>query len=75
MSDINDLLGAAINSKPVDFSAALNDILQDKAADAIEARRIELAQSLYSDGTEVDDVDLGLDDIDLEDLANLGTED
>ena len=74
MADINDLLGAAINSKPVDFASALNDILADKASAAIDARQVEIAQSLYSDGSEDNDVDLGLDDIDLDNL-DLGLED
>jgi hypothetical protein len=32
----------------------LNDILSSRAFDSIDARKIEIAQSLYSDGEEVE---------------------
>ena len=69
MPEINDLINATINKSPVDFSAVLNDILQQKASEAIEDRRFEIAQSLYGDNNtsqdnEQIDLDLNLDDID-----------
>ena len=80
MTDINDLLGLAINRQPVEFSSALSDILSQKAQEAIEVRRIELAQGLYTNDEDVspeaaEDVsdespDLDIDDIDL-DLEDL----
>lgn len=80
MADVKDLLGLAIDSNPVDFTDTLNDILQDKALQAIEAKRVEVAQSMYDGPDESqedeydvplpeDDVDdLDLDDLDLDDL-------
>jgi hypothetical protein len=83
MSDVNDLLGFAIDNKPVDFADAFSNILQQKAAGAIEAKRVEYAQSMYSAPEEMEDPDdvgddfdttddfeddADLDDVDLEDL-------
>lgn len=74
MSEVNDLLGFAIEKNPIDFADAFNNIIQQKAADALEAHRIELAQSMYASEEEVesseddDDVDFDYDDDDFEDL-------
>jgi hypothetical protein len=77
MSDVSDLLTHAVNKSPVEFADAFNDLMQQKARDAIEAHRVTLAQSIYSaadEGDEDDEVDdddefsLDLDEIDLEDL-------
>jgi hypothetical protein len=80
MADVKDLLGLAIDSNPVDFTDTLNDILQDKALQAIAAKRVDVAQSMYDGPDESqedeydvplpeDDVDdLDLDDLDLDDL-------
>lgn len=79
MPDVSDLLGLAIDSNPVDFADTLNGILQDKAMEAIAAKRIEVAQGMYDgpDETQDDDTDFALpedddnidvDDLDLEDL-------
>ena len=73
MSDVNNLLNLAIDSNPVSFADQLNDILQAKAVEAIEAKRIEVAKAMYS-GPNDDDDDLSLDDddddndLDLDDL-------
>ncbi len=82
MSDINDLVGFAINKNPVDFADAFNSIVQQKAAAALEAHRVEMAQSMYASAEENEDPDdVGedefeftdddfedMDDVDLDDL-------
>ena len=82
MPDTTDLLGLAIDKNPVDFADAFNAILRDKAMEALENKKIELAQSIYGDGEDTDDfdsedldfdddladLDLDLDDLDLGDL-------
>lgn len=82
MSDVNDLLGFAIDKNPVDFADAFANILQQKQEAALDARRVELAQSVYGtpddaedpDDVGADDFDYteddfeGMDDVDLEDL-------
>lgn len=64
MSDVNDLLGFAIDKNPIDFADTFNNIIQQKQLDALEARRIELAQSMYVPADEVDEDpdDVGEDD-------------
>lgn len=83
MADVKDLLGLAIDSNPVSFADMLNNILQDKAMEALSLRRVEVAQSMYdgpdetqedeydiplSDRDEIDVDDLDLDDLNLDDL-------
>lgn len=83
MPDVNDLLGFAIDKNPVDFADTVNAMLQQKAAAAVEDRRVELAQSLYAEPEDNDDVgedefdfsdddldgaDEDIDDLDLDDL-------
>lgn len=77
MSDVNDLLGLAIEKNPVDFADTFNNLIQQKQAEALEARKVELAQSMYTpafeaDGEEVetDEFDgIADDDIELDDDA------
>lgn len=78
----NALIGHAIDKNPVEFADAFKDIIMQKAAEAIDAKRVELAQSVY--GSEADnssedqtvptdnddDLDIDLDDLDLEDIAD-----
>lgn len=90
MPTTNDLIGLAIDKNPVDFADAFNNLMMQKAVDAVELRSIELAQSVYGseagpeedefedfDTTEGDDDDVDLDvefDDDL-DLDDLDLED
>jgi hypothetical protein len=84
MPDTTDLLGLAIDKNPVDFADMFDQIIRQKAVDALENKRIELAQSIYAgpeDDVDFDDdddfldndedadvEDLDLDDLDLDDL-------
>lgn len=65
MADTTDLLGFAIEKNPVDFADTLNQVLQQKAQNAVEAHRITLAQAIHGgeDPVEGDDVDLDADDV------------
>lgn len=67
MSDINDLLGLAIDKNPVDFADTFNQLIQQKAVNAVEAKRIELAQSIYGGTDQSADAD---DDLDLDDVGD-----
>ena len=90
MSDVSDLLAHAVNKSPVEFTNAFNDLMQQRAQDAIEAHRVTLAQSIYNasdddtpdeedvvDDTEdySDDDDLDLDDLEDIDLDDLDLDD
>lgn len=70
MPTTTDLLGLAIDKNPVDFADTFNQIMMQKAHDALENRRVEVAQSIYGeDSAELEDdaVDFEDDDIDLSD--------
>jgi len=60
MADTTDLLGFAIEKNPVDFADTLNQMLQQKAQDAVEAHRVTLAQSIHGgeDASEEEDFDV-----------------
>jgi hypothetical protein len=47
MSTTLEMLGLAIDKNPVDFAAVADQLLRAKSVDALEARKIELAQSIY----------------------------
>ena len=63
MADTTDLLGFAIEKNPVDFADTLNQMLQQKAQDAVEAHRITLAQAIHGGEYPVEDADDDLDDV------------
>lgn len=76
MPDTTDLIGFALSKNPVDFSDTVGAILQSKALDALDARRIELAQSIYGDdetlGAEEEQPEF---DFSEDELANVNAED
>ena len=43
-----ELLGQALEKKPVDFAATLNDMLQARIQDRIGSLKISTAQSMYN---------------------------
>jgi hypothetical protein len=71
MPDTTDLLGLAIDKNPVDFADTFDAILRDKAITALENKKIELAQSIYGDPEDTDDLDLDDVDFDEDDLDDL----
>jgi hypothetical protein len=71
MTTLTDLLGSAIEKKPVDFAAQFNELVAQRAAQAVADRKIELAQSIYAtdaDNAEPEEDELDIDDIDMDDL-------
>lgn len=85
MADIHDLIDAAINKTPVEFGDAFDDIMRQRSMDAIAARKVELAQSVYGtseedadedlDSDEFSDEDFDEEDFDLDDDFDLEDED
>lgn len=45
----DDMIGYAIEKKPEDFKAAFNDIMVDKIAAAIDAKKQEVASNYFND--------------------------
>lgn len=68
MADTTDLLNHAFEKNPVDFADAFNQLMQQKAQDALEAHRVTLAQSIHG-GEETVDQD---DDLDADDSDDVG---
>jgi hypothetical protein len=80
MTDTTDLIGLSIDKNPVDFADVLDTLLRQKAVDALENKKIELANSIYGetpeednetdndDTVDIDDLDLDDIDLDLDDL-------
>lgn len=73
MADTFDLINHAIDANPVEFSKELDQILQQKALEAIDSKRIEIAQSVYAQNQPPEeDFDLDEDDLefDFDDIDN-----
>jgi len=69
--NVADIIQSAFDRKPNDVEDAFNNVIQQKMADAIDARREEIAQSMY--GSEGDEADVEPDD-DYEDLDQVDIE-
>ena len=54
MSDVEviDLISYANDNKPVDFAATINNILGQKAIDALSQYKQAIAQNMFNNGTE-----------------------
>jgi hypothetical protein len=57
-----DLIRFSSDQKPIEFGNAFQSIMQDKVSQAINDRKLSIAQSLYNNQQEEDDVELELDD-------------
>lgn len=88
MPETNDLLGLAIDKNPVDFADVFDKLVREKAMAALDAKRVEYAQSIYGgdddvvgdedegelEDIDIDDLDLDDIDLDLEDLEGIDNE-
>lgn len=45
---IDDMVSAARSDSPSDFQSAFNNVILDKIADAIEAKKVELAKNYFN---------------------------
>ena len=45
--DLSDLIVSAIEQKPLDFENAFNDLVVDRIRDAVEQKKIDIAQQMY----------------------------
>ena len=68
---VTDLLGFAHEQKPMDFENAFKSVMADKLVAAIDAKKLEIASSLYvSQEVETDEVE---DDVEAETEEELET--
>lgn len=63
--DLTDLVVSAIEQKPLDFGTAFNNIFVNKLRDAVEQKKIDIAQQMYgyepeqeNDGAETEEENL-----------------
>jgi hypothetical protein len=52
--DVTDLVVSAIEQKPLDFETAFNDLIVDRLRDAVENKKVEIAQQMYGYEPEVE---------------------
>jgi hypothetical protein len=45
---LDDLVDSTLESKPLDFEIAFNDIIKDRISDAIELRKQEIAKNIFN---------------------------
>jgi hypothetical protein len=55
--DLTDLVVSAIEQKPLDFETAFNDIIVDRIRDAVETKKIAIAQQMYGYEPEYNDAE------------------
>lgn len=44
---VSDLVFSAFEQKPIDFEAAFNELVVDRIRDAVEQKKIDIAQQMY----------------------------
>lgn len=45
---VSDLVVSAYEQKPLDFETAFNDLIVDRIRNAVEQKKIEIAQQMYN---------------------------
>ena len=75
MPTTTDLIGLAIDKNPVEFASAFDEIVKEKAAAALQAHKVELANSVYgspetAESDDDDDFDFDEDDFDDDDVED-----
>ena len=63
---VTDLLNFAHEQKPLDFEAAFKSVMADKMVAAIDAKKLEIASSLYSSAEESEEETVEADDVEIE---------
>ena len=58
MPTIDDLIDTALEQQPTQFASVFNNIMGEKAAEAIDAMRTSVAQGIYASEDELEPEDL-----------------
>jgi hypothetical protein len=45
--EIEDLIGASIDQKPLDFANIFNDLIKDRLNASVDNRKLEIAKGMY----------------------------
>jgi len=65
---IDDMISSVLEKKPETFKSAFNDVMAQKALESIEAKKQEIAQSMFNNGEEQEQEDNSTeDDLEIED--------
>lgn len=80
---VQDLISLSYEQKPIDFEQAFGALITDRLAQAVETKKVEVAQSMFGGrlgaedefeaSSETDQEDLNTDDADESDETNLDT--
>lgn len=54
---ISDMIKYSVEQKPIDFQQAFSDLLSDKLQAAVDVKKIEVAQNMFSGTIENEDTD------------------
>jgi hypothetical protein len=65
---VKDIIKASFDQDPVGVTGAFNSAIKDKLMNALEARRDEIAQSMY--GSAEDDVEADEEELDNSDIED-----
>jgi hypothetical protein len=71
MPNIDDLIGTALDQQPTRFASVFNDIMGQKATEAIDAMRTSVAQGIYASEEDLEPEDQDDTEDDLEDLEDI----
>ena len=55
--ELDDLVISALEQKPTDFEAAFNDLIIDRISNALEDKKIAIAQQMYGYNAEEPELD------------------
>lgn len=72
--ELDNLVTAAVLQKPMEFEAAFDDLIVDRIRNAVENKKIEIAQQMYGyEPTEYEDNDdeFGASEYELEDSGEV----
>jgi hypothetical protein len=58
---ISDLISYSYGQQPIEFQAAFNTIMNDKIAAAVNNKKLEVAQNMFSDQPPSEDYESDLD--------------
>jgi len=56
MSDLNNFINLVKGGENTKAKAAFNTIMQDKLADALEAKKVEVASTMFSQQSDAEEV-------------------
>lgn len=71
---VDDLIKFSVDQRPTDFEDAFNSLVLDKIAVAVDAKKLELAASLYN-GDDEEEEDYEVEDADSDDFEEPEEED